>query len=79
SLSGPPGQRTLPGRLHKHQGENTEFAYGGRMPGPWVNLSSELRKNITIDGQPTIELDRDASHLNAMYQVITGAPYSYDD
>ncbi|WP_144417903.1 hypothetical protein [Candidatus Pseudothioglobus singularis] len=64
---------------HKHQGENTEFAYGGRMPGPWVNLSSELRKNITIDGQPTIELDRDASHLNAMYQVITGAPYPYDD
>ena len=64
---------------HKHQGENTEFAYGGRMPGPWVNLSSELRKNITIDGQPTIELDRDASHLNAMYQVITDAPYPYDD
>ena len=64
---------------HNHQGENTEFAYGGRMPGPWVNLSSELRKNITIDGQPTVELDRDASHLNAMYQVITGAPYSYDD
>ena len=64
---------------HNNQGENTEFAYGGRMPGPWVNLSSELRKNITIDGQPTIELDRDASHLNAMYQVITDAPYPYDD
>ena len=64
---------------HNNQVENTEFAYGGRMPGPWVNLSSELRKNITIDGQPTVELDRDASHLNAMYQVITGAPYPYDD
>ncbi len=49
------------------------------MPGPWTNLSSELRKNITINGQPTVELDRKASHLNAMYQVVTGAPYPYDD
>ena len=64
---------------HNLKGKNTEFAYGGRMPGPWVNLSSELRKNITINGQPTIELDRKASHLNAMYQVITEAPYPYDD
>ena len=64
---------------HKTQFSNMEFAFGGRMPGPWVNLSSELRQNITINGQPTIELDRTASHLNAMYQVITGAPYPYDD
>ena len=64
---------------HNFKDKNTEFAFGGRMPGPWTNLSSELRKNITINGQPTIELDRKASHLNAMYQVITGAPYPYDD
>jgi len=64
---------------HNYKDNNMEFAFGGRMPGPWINLSSELRKNITINGQPTIELDRDASHLNAMYQVITGAPYPYDD
>jgi len=64
---------------HKTSFKNMEFAFGGRMPGPWVNLSSELRKNITINGEPTIELDRDASHLNAMYQVVTGAPYPYDD
>ena len=64
---------------HNFKDKNTEFAFGGRMPGPWANLSSELRKNITINGQPTIELDRKASHLNAMYQVITGAPYPYDD
>ena len=64
---------------HKTQFSNMEFAFGGRMPGPWVNLSSELRQNIAINGQPTVELDRTASHLNAMYQVITGAPYPYDD
>jgi hypothetical protein len=64
---------------HNFKDKNTEFTFGGRMPGPWTNLSSEIRKNITIDGQPTVELDRKASHLNAMYQVITGAPYPYDD
>ena len=64
---------------HNFKDKNTEFAFGGRMPGPWVNLSSELRKKITINGEPTVELDRDASHLNAMYQVITGEPYPYDD
>ncbi|WP_416694026.1 hypothetical protein [Candidatus Pseudothioglobus sp. Uisw_050_01] len=64
---------------HNFKDKNTEFTFGGRMPGPWTNLSSELRKNITINGQPTVELDRTASHLNAMYQVITGAPYPYDD
>ena len=64
---------------HNFKDKNTEFVFGGRMPGPWVNLSSKLRKNITINGQPTIELDRKASHLNAMYQVVTGAPYPYDD
>jgi len=64
---------------HKATSNNMEFAFGGRMPGPWVNLSSKLRENITINGEPTVELDRDASHLNAMYQVVTGAPYPYDD
>ena len=64
---------------HKAASNNMEFAFGGRMPGPWVNLSSDLRKNITINGEATVELDRNASHLNAMYQVITGAPYPYKD
>ena len=59
--------------------ENTEFIFGGRMPGPWANFSSEVRKGIKINGEPTVELDRKASHLNAMYQVITGKPYPYDD
>jgi len=64
---------------HNFKDKNTEFAFGGRMPGPWVNLSSGLRKKITINGESTVELDRNASHLNAMYQVITGAPYPYKD
>jgi len=49
---------------HNFKDKNTEFAFGGRMPGPWVNLSSKLREKITINGEPTVELDRDASHLN---------------
>ena len=34
---------------------------------------------LTINGEETIELDRDASHLNTMYQVITGSPYQGED
>ena len=64
---------------HKATYDNMEFAFGGRMPGPWTNLSSDLRKNITINGEATVELDRNASHLNAMYQVITGSPYPHKD
>jgi hypothetical protein len=60
---------------HKTTSNNMEFAFGGRIPGPWINLSSDLRKNITINGEATIELGRNVSSLNAMYQVITGAPY----
>ena len=56
--------------------KNGEFIFGGRMWGPWANLSSKERKRIYINGEPAIELDREASHLNAMYQVVTGAPYS---
>ena len=53
--------------------------FGGRMYGPWIDYSSEVRKRIRINGGLTTELDRKASHLNAMYQVITGKPCSYDD
>jgi len=45
------------------------------MFGPWANLKSEKRKRIIINGEPTVEIDRPASHLNAMYEVITGEPY----
>jgi len=56
--------------------KNGEFIFGGRMPGPWTNLSSQQRKRIYINGEPAVELDRESSHLNAMYQVVTGAPYT---
>jgi len=28
--------------------ENTEFLFGGRMYGPWIDYSSEVRKRIQI-------------------------------
>ena len=55
--------------------EDRDFIFGGRMYGPWANASGEERKTILINGEKTIELDRDASHLNAMYQFLTGSPY----
>jgi hypothetical protein len=59
--------------------KNMEFAFGGRMYGPWIDFSEEDRKRILINGESTIELDRTASHLNAMYQVITENPCSDKD
>ncbi|MDG2394729.1 hypothetical protein [Candidatus Thioglobus sp.] len=72
---------TIQRRFINHQAtsHNMGFVFGGRISGPWVNLSSDLRKNITINGDTTVELDRSASNLNAMYQVITGAPYPRTD
>jgi len=64
---------------HKSIYDNAKFTFGGRMSGPWVNLSSEDRSKITINGEQTVELERNASNLNAMYQVVTGAPYPHDD
>ena len=61
---------------HKSYPKNGEFFFGGRMAPPWVSLSSDDRKRLTINGEETIEIDRPASHINAMYDVITGAPYS---
>jgi hypothetical protein len=63
---------------HKHHPKNGEFLYGGRVVGPGVSMSKEDRKRITINGDPTVELDRPVSHLNAMYSVITGKPCSLD-
>lgn len=70
---------TLQRRFVRHKKskiKNGEFIFGGRMWGPWANLSSDQRKRIYINGEPTVELDRESSHLNAMYQVVTGSPYS---
>jgi len=63
---------------HKKHPINGEFLFGGRMAPPWVNLSSKARKRIIINGEATVELDRPASHINAMYEVVTGKPYQGD-
>jgi hypothetical protein len=60
---------------HKHRPKNGEFLFGGRHVGPWVSIPSEDRERITINGESTIEIDREASHINAMYEVVTGKPY----
>lgn len=64
---------------HKQYPENGEFLFGGRLVGPWVNISSEDRKRITINGESIKEIDRVASHINAMYEVVTGEPYQGGD
>jgi len=53
--------------------------FGGRMYGPWCNLSSSQRKLITIDGEETIELDLQASAVNVLYKTVTGERYSEGD
>ena len=53
--------------------------FGGRMYGPWCNLSSSQRKLITIDGEETVELDLQASALNVLYKTVTGERYSEGD
>ena len=53
--------------------------FGGRMYGPWCNLSSSQRKLITIDGEETVELDLQASAVNVLYITVTGERYSEGD
>lgn len=61
---------------HPEKYQNTEFLYSGRMPGAWCNMSSEDRANrLRINGNKVVEVDREASHINAMYEVVTGMPY----
>ena len=60
---------------HKQHPKDGEFLFGGKHVGPWVNTPSVDREMITINGEPTKEVDREASHINAMYEVVTGKPY----
>ncbi len=64
---------------HTTNPTNGELLFGGRLVGSWSSISSKARKKITINGEPTCELDREASHLNAMYEAITGEPYQLGD
>lgn len=60
---------------HKQHPKGGELLFGGKQVGPWVNAPSIDRERITINGEPTKEVDREASHINAMYEVVTGKPY----
>ena len=60
---------------HKQHPKDGELLFGGKHVGPWVNTPSVDREMITINGEPTKEVDREASHINAMYEVVTGKPY----
>ncbi|WP_411817370.1 hypothetical protein [Hyphococcus sp. DH-69] len=47
---------------------NSSLTHGGRFYGAWwINLQSELRPHITINGATTIELDFQAQHVYLMY------------
>jgi hypothetical protein len=65
--------------MHEGKSDADLFAFGGRMYGPWCRLNEEQRSKITINGDKTIEIDLEASHINAMYGVITGKPYPDGD
>ena len=55
------------------------FNSGGRSNSAWMSLSgSDERPNIFIDGQPTLELDYEASAINVIYKALTGVLYMGD-
>jgi len=55
------------------------FNSGGRSYSAWSNLrGSAERPHIFIDGQPTIELDYQASAVNVIYKALTGVVYVGD-
>ena len=55
------------------------FNSGGRSNSAWMSLSgSDERPNIFIDGQPTLELDYEASAINVIYRALTGVVYIGD-
>jgi len=64
---------------HEVNSDADLFSFGGRMYGPWCNLNEKQRSNITLNGNKTVEIDLEASHINAMYGSITGKPYQYGD
>ena len=58
---------------------NPLFNSGGRSNSAWMSLSgSDERPNIFIDGQPTLELDYQASAINIIYKALTGVLYIGD-
>ncbi len=63
---------------------NGNFHNGGRFYGGWwINLPSEIRERIRIEGSPTVELDYGAHHIHLLYGKIGGVcpkePYLLSD
>jgi hypothetical protein len=69
---------------------NEDFTLGGRFyRGWWQNVPRELRRHITIDGEPCSELDYSGQHLLLLYDFegdeyswlrgLNNDPYSLED
>ena len=58
-----------------NEGDKT-FTHGGRYYGAWwVGCQSELRKYITLNGNPTVELDYSGIHIHLLY-ALEGINYA---
>jgi hypothetical protein len=60
------------------------FAHGGRLYGPWwQGIPSEFRSHITINGQPTVELDYSGFAIRSIYHQAgidyRGDPYELEE
>lgn len=66
---------------------NASWGQGGRFYGAWwIGCPSVLRKYITINGLPTVELDYSGIHINLLYALeginyaeLKEDPYTLDD
>ncbi len=57
---------------------DSDFERGGRFYRAWwINTPKEYRKRITIDGQPTVELDYSSYHISMAYAEL-GKPLDFD-
>ena len=66
------------------QFNNGSFEQGGRMYGGWwINTPKALRRKITINGQPTVELDFSGCAIRMLYHErcleCHGDPYRLED
>ena len=50
---------------------NGNFDSGGRWYGGWTSLTRETRKHLTIDGEPIVEVDLNASLLTLLSCVVS--------
>lgn len=70
-------------RIYNQIGDDQAFCFGGRWYGHWcLSIPSEYRKHITINGEPTVELDYGGLHIRMLYDregipQPVGDPYSY--